>query len=198
MPAICVFCGSSPGADPEYARVAALTGELLATSGHTLVYGGSNVGLMRVMADAALARGGRVVGVIPEILVVKEVAHRGLTELRITASMSERKQSMADLSDAFLALPGGIGTLDEIVEMFVLSQLGVQLKPCGLLNTAGFFDPLIAFFQRMVDARFLRADQSAQLLVSRDPREIIELLLRFKPWPMDKWLDRKVIVQGAG
>src|SRR5262249_19565137 len=148
MKSIGVFCGSSFGAKPEYTAAAREVGALLARRGIALVYGGGKVGLMGVVADAALAEGGRVIGVIPQLLMKKEVAHAGLTELRVVASMTERKLLMGELSDAFIALPGGIGTLDEFFEVWTWTQLGLQTKACGLLNVDGFFDPLIEFLDR--------------------------------------------------
>ena len=145
MKAVCVYCGSSAGRRPEYAESARRLGGELVSRGLGLVYGGSSVGIMKVVADAVLERGGRVTGVIPEALVRKEIAHRGLTELHVTASMHERKMRMAELSDAFVALPGGIGTLEELFEAWTWGQLGLHAKPCGLLNVAGYWDGLTAF-----------------------------------------------------
>lgn len=153
---ICVYCGSQPGASPAYARAAAALGESIARDGLTLVYGGASVGLMGIVADAALAAGGRVVGVMPRILMRRELAHTGLTELVTTASMQERKAKMAELSDAFVALPGGIGTLDELFEMWTWAQLGLHGKPCALINTEGYYDDLVAFLDRAVRDGFLR------------------------------------------
>lgn len=153
---VCVYCGSQAGGRPAYARAAAALGEAIARDGLTLVYGGGRVGLMGVVADAALAAGGRVVGVIPRLLVRKEVAHAGLAELVVTGSMQERKAKMAGLSDAFVALPGGIGTLDELFEMWTWAQLGLHAKPCALINTEGYYDHLVGFLDRAVEEGFLR------------------------------------------
>ncbi len=150
MNRISIFCGSSNGTRPEYLQVARRTGSLLADRGIGLVYGGANVGLMGAVADAALAKGGYVIGVIPRALVEKEVAHKHLTDLRVVGSMHERKATMAELSDAFIALPGGFGTMEEFVEVLTWSQLGLHAKPCGLLNVSGYYDPLLAFFRHAV------------------------------------------------
>lgn len=162
---VCVYCGSQMGSDPAYARAAAALGEAIARDGLTLVYGGASVGLMGVVADAALAAGGRVVGVIPRILLRKELAHEGLAELVVTESMHERKAKMAELSDAFVALPGGIGTLDELFEMWTWAQLGLHAKPCVLINTGGYYDNLVAFLDRAVRDGFLRPGTRALLRV---------------------------------
>jgi uncharacterized protein (TIGR00730 family) len=165
---ICVYCGSQTGGPPEYARAAASLGTAIARDGLTLVYGGGSVGLMGIVADAALAAGGRVIGVIPRILVERELAHRSLAELVKTGSMQERKSKMAELSDAFIALPGGIGTLDELFEMWTWAQLGLHAKPCALINTAGYYDDLVAFLDRAVADGFLRAETRSLLRVVDD------------------------------
>lgn len=180
MATLCVFCGSSPGNRPDYLRLARDVGELIAGSGHTLVYGGGRVGLMGALADAALGAGGRVVGVIPGFLVDREAGHGGLTELHVVATMSERKLLMGDLSDAFLALPGGIGTMDELFEAWTWSQLDLQRKPCGLLNYAGYYDELIAFIERMESEGFLRPRHSAKLLIDTDAQRLISSLAAAK------------------
>lgn len=178
MKSLGVFCGSSLGNKPAYAAAARELGVLLARRQITLVYGGGNVGLMGVLADAALAEGGQVIGVIPQLLVDKEVAHAGLTELRIVASMTERKIAMGELSDAFIALPGGIGTLDEFFEVWTWTQLGLQRKLCGLLNVDGYFDPLIDFIERATEQGFLRPQHRAVLQVEREPQALIDRLNR--------------------
>ena len=155
---VCVFCGSSPGRSPEYAAAARRLGSLLARRGVGLVYGGGNVGLMGIVADAVLAEGGEVVGVIPRALVDRELAHRGLTDLRVVGSMHERKALMAALSDAFVALPGGFGTLDELVEIITWRQLELHAKPIGLLDAAGFWDPFAGLVEHLRTAGFLRVD----------------------------------------
>jgi uncharacterized protein (TIGR00730 family) len=190
MATLCVYCGSSPGADPAFLEAARRVGTLLAQEGHTLVYGAGNVGLMGAVADAALAAGGTVIGFIPQSLVDREVAHPGLTQLHITRTMHERKQHMAERADAFLALPGGIGTLEEIIEVFVWTQLGIHPKPCALLNVNGFYDPLLGFMRHMVGARFLRPEHADQLLVGPDPERLLTTLLTNRPVHLDKWMDR--------
>ena len=166
MRSIAVYCGSSPGIDPAYRQAAQQLGRDLAQAGCTLVYGGSHAGLMGAAADAALAAGGRVVGVIPDALVSREVAHRSLSELHVVRTMHERKAKMNDLSEGFVALPGGIGTLDEIVEMFTWSQLGIHRKPCLLLNLNGYYDTLLAFLRHAAAQGFLRRGQLDELLVA--------------------------------
>jgi uncharacterized protein (TIGR00730 family) len=190
---ICIYCGSSPGNDPAFLQAAREVGTLLAKRGLTLVYGGGNVGLMGVVADAVLAASGRVVGVIPDHLVQKEVGHNGLTEQHVVATMHERKAKMAALADGFLALPGGVGTLEEIIEVFVWMQLGLHTKPCALLNVNGYYDPLIKFLTHMTKSRFLRTEQLSQLIVAREPSEALDRLQSFTPTIVEKWLDRKSV-----
>jgi uncharacterized protein (TIGR00730 family) len=188
---VCVFCGSSPGRRPDYAAAAQHLGRALARSGKRLVYGGGNVGLMGVLADAALAQGGEVTGVIPRHLVEREVAHAGLSDLRIVDSMHQRKQSMAELSEAFIVLPGGLGTLEEFFEIWTWGQLGLHRKPYGLLNVAGYFDPLLAFLDHAVEERFVSTDHRALLRVADDPELLLDALERHVPPATAKWLDRK-------
>ena len=190
MKRLCVFCGSSVGDDPAYLAAARDLGQLLAASGIGLVYGGASVGLMGAVADAALAAGGEVIGVLPQGLRDREVGHNGLTELHIVATMHERKALMADLADGFIALPGGIGTLEEFCEILTWAQLGVHAKPCGLLDIADYYAPLIAFFDRMVAARFLRAEDRARVIVARDPATLLDRFADYSAPPADKWLDR--------
>lgn len=192
MPAICVYCGSSPGLDPRFLEAAVTVGTLIGRAGHTLVYGGGNVGLMGAVADAALAAGGEVIGVIPENLVQMELAHQTLTTLHVVESMHARKLKMATLADCFLALPGGIGTLEEIIEVSVWTQLGVHLKPCAILNVAGFYDPLAAFLRGMVTSRFLRAEQLDQIIIETDPAVAIDRILTTQPVTFYKWVDRNI------
>src|SRR5215207_8224445 len=168
MRSVCVFCGSSSGASPAYGEAARALGAHLAREGLTLVYGGASVGTMGVVADAALAAGGRVVGVIPRGLVAREIAHPGLTELVVVDSMHERKAAMADRADAFVALPGGLGTLEELFEVWTWGLLGIHAKPVALLDADGFYDPLLAFLDRAVDEGFVRAAQRAMLARARD------------------------------
>jgi uncharacterized protein (TIGR00730 family) len=165
MRTVCVFCGSSSGDEPHYLELARAAGELLARRGLTLVYGGGRVGLMGALADAALAAGGRVIGVIPQMLLDKEVGHTGLTELRVVTTMTERKLLMGELSDAFIALPGGIGTMDELFEVWTWSQLDLHAKPCGLVNHRGYYDALLAFLDHAVEQGFLRPRHRAALHV---------------------------------
>jgi hypothetical protein len=173
---LCVFCGSSPGARPEYGAAARDLGRLLVDRKIGLVYGGAEVGLMGTIADAVLAGGGEAIGVIPQGLVDKEVAHRALSDLRIVGSMHERKALMVELADGFVALPGGSGTLDELFEAFTWSQLGIHSKPIGLLDVEGYWSGLLSFLDHAVKERFLRADSRDALRVARDPAELLELL----------------------
>lgn len=176
MKRVLVFCGSSPGARPEYAAGAERLGRLLAEREIELVYGGASVGLMGALADSALAAGGTVIGVIPTRLVELEVAHAGLTKLHVVETMHERKALMAELSDAVIALPGGAGTLDELFELMTWKQLGLHRKPIGLLDVAGYWQPLLAFLQHAVDERFVRAHHFETLLVSQDAASLVEEL----------------------
>jgi hypothetical protein len=187
---LCIFCGSSPGARPEYAEATAELARLLAERGIGIVYGGASVGLMGLLADTAMEAGGEVVGVIPNALERKEIARHGLTELHIVDSMHERKALMAELSDAFIALPGGSGTLEELFEVFTWSQLGLHRKACALLNVAGYYDGLAAFLDHAVDERFLRAEHRAMLLCENTPAAVLDALERFEAPLVDKWIDR--------
>ena len=188
---ICVFSGSSPGAQRCYTDAARELGTQLAARGIRLVYGGASIGLMGVLADTVLAAGGQVVGVIPRQLLAREVAHRGLPDLRITASMHERKALMAELSDGFIALPGGFGTLEEFAEVLTWSQLGLQRKPCGLLNVAGFYRPLLAFFDHAVAERFVPAQHRELVLAETDAGRLLDALRAWTPPTPDKaWLTR--------
>lgn len=195
MKRVCVFCGSSSGGDPEYVLAAGELGRELARRRLGLVYGGGKVGLMNRIANAALEAGGEVIGVIPEMLVVKEVAHEGLSELRIVSSMSARKRLMAELSDGFIALPGGYGTLDELIEMMTWTQLEIHDKPCGLLNVRGYFDHLLAFFDRNVHDDFVQPDHREMLVVEEEPSTLLDALDAYRsPRRVDKarWiLDRE-------
>jgi uncharacterized protein (TIGR00730 family) len=189
---VCVFCGSSSGFDPVYAKAAAETGALLAQRGIELVYGAGNVGLMGVVADACLRNGGRVIGVIPKLLEEKELAHRGLTELHVVRSMHERKALMADLSDAFVALPGGYGTWDELCEVLTWSQLGIQRKACAVLNVNGYYDPMLAMADRAVADGFLRAAHRDLLITETDAGRLMDRLSVYTVPVVDKWVDRVV------
>jgi len=190
LKSICIFCGSASGADPAYAAAAAEVGRLLAASERTLVYGGGDVGLMGAAADAAIAAGGKVIGVIPQALVDREVAHRGISELRIVASMHERKALMAELSDGFLILPGGIGTLEEFFETWTWAQLGLHAKPFGLLDVNGFYQPLLQFLDRLVEQRFVKQKYRELLLVGRDPAKLIAAMETSRPTPSPRWIER--------
>jgi len=185
---ICVFCGSNPGVNPAYTKAAAGLARLLADRRIELVYGGGNIGLMGVLADAALEAGGRVIGVIPESLMAKEVGHQGLTELRVVGSMHERKALMADLAEGFIALPGGYGTFEEFCEVVTWSQLGLHAKPCGVLNAEGYYDPLLALFDRAVKEGFLRSDNRTLVLEERDPRRLLEKMSEFRIPAVGKWI----------
>lgn len=188
MRALCVFCGSSDGAKPAYRTAATALGTYLAELGISLVYGGASVGLMGAVADGALAAGGRAIGVIPRHLVDRELAHPGLSDLHVTANMHERKALMADLSDGFIALPGGFGTLEELAEVTTWSQLGLHSKPIGLLNVDGFFDLLLAFVDQMVDERFIPQTHRRLLVTGTAPAELVSSLRQWEPLTTAKWL----------
>jgi uncharacterized protein (TIGR00730 family) len=190
LTSICVFCGSSAGASPLYWTAAEQLGTAIARSGRRLVYGGGHVGLMGAVADAALAAGGTVVGVIPKHLVDREVAHRGLTELRVVHSMHERKALMAELAEGFIVLPGGLGTLEEFFEIWTWGQLGLHRKPFGLLNTLGYFAPLLAFLDHAVAERFVRPEHRALLAVEESPERLLEVLDGQELPVLQKWIDR--------
>ena len=191
MKSICVYCGSNAGSKPVYAERAMALGDRIAKEGLSLVYGGGNVGLMGIVADAVLQAGGEVVGVIPEQLVNWEVAHKGVTRLEVVGSMHERKQRMFDISDAFVALPGGFGTLDEMFEMLTWRQLGIGNKPCAFLDADDFYDPLIAMIDRMVAERFLHPDQRADLWHGDDIDAMLGWMRAYAPASATKWLDQK-------
>jgi len=191
MKSICVYCGSNSGLRPTYAERAKALGARIASEKLALVYGGGNVGLMGIVADAVLEGGGEVIGVIPQQLVDMEVAHRGVTKLEIVGSMHERKARMFDLSDAFVALPGGFGTLDEMFEMLTWRQLGLGEKPCAFLDVDDFYDPLLAMIDRMVAERFLHPDQRADLWHGDDIDGLFSWLDGYKPAHALKWLDAK-------
>ena len=188
---VCVYAGSNPGRDPVYAAAAEALAAALVERGIGVVYGGGAVGLMGVLADAALERGGEVIGVIPEALLAKEVAHPGLADLRVVPSMHERKALMAELSDAFVALPGGIGTVEELIEVFTWTQLGLHAKPCGLVNVNGYYDHLVDFLDHAVAERFLLPEHRAVLALDNRPAALLERLERFEAPQLAKWLDRE-------
>lgn len=185
---LCVFCGSSSGRNPAYAASATALGKLLAERGIALVYGGGGTGLMGVVADAILTAGGKAIGVIPFALRTKELAHAGLTEMHVVATMHERKSLMADLSDGFVALPGGIGTLDEFCEIFTWLQLGIHHKPCGVLNIEGYFDTFVSFLDHAVKEGFIKPEFRQPLLVSADPAQMLERCNAWIPPETMRWV----------
>ena len=186
---VCVYCGASSGSRPDYAAAARDFGSILAERGFELVYGGGRCGLMGILADAALAAGVKVTGVIPQSLISKEVAHESLTDLRVVASMHERKALMAELADAFVALPGGVGTLEEFFEIITWAQLGLHEKPHGLLNVAGYFDSLLALLNHGVTERFIRAEHAQSVLSDTDPNGLLDKLVQARPVRVQKWID---------
>ncbi len=183
MDSICAFCGSHRGSNPAYEAAARSTGQAIARAGVRLVYGGGNVGLMGVLADAVLSTGGHVTGVMPRALVEREIAHRGLSSLRVVETMHERKKLMADLSDAFVALPGGAGTLEEIFEQWTWSQLGIHAKPCGFLNVGGYFDALLSMIEHMVAEDFVARPFAEMLIVETDPERLLARFQSYKRRP---------------
>jgi len=187
---LCVFCGSSHGADPAFAEAARSFGALLARERITLVYGGGNVGLMGVIADATLAGGGQVIGVIPHGLEQKELAHRGLTELHVVGSMHERKAMMADLSDGFVAMPGGLGTFEEILEIITWAQLGIHRKPCGFLNVRGYYDKLMEFLDYAVEQKLFKPEHRGMILVEREPEAMLRAARGYEATVVEKWIGR--------
>ena len=190
MRSICVYCGSAPGARPEYALAARAFGAALVRRQLRLVYGGATVGLMGAVADAVLELGGEVVGVIPEALMGKEIAHERLTELRVTTSMHERKMVMADLSDGFVARPGGIGTFEEVFEIWTWAQLGFHRKPCGVLNVAGYYDGLLSFLDHARDEGLLAPSVRDVLQVAEDADVLLDRFAGWQPPNVDRWLGR--------
>lgn len=188
MTSVCVFCGSSAGNLPAYAHAARAMGAAIADRGYELVYGGGNVGLMGVVADAALARGGKVTGVMPEALMAREIGHTALTDLRVVGSMHERKAMMASLADVFIAMPGGFGTFEEFFEVVTWTQLGLHAKPAGLLNVEGFYDPLITFLDRATDAGYIKPPHRAMVLDDGDPARLLDRLIAAEPPTVVKWI----------
>jgi uncharacterized protein (TIGR00730 family) len=187
MKAVCVYCGSSFGVNPVYSEAAKAFGRALVAADLGLVYGGGKVGLMGVIADTVMAEGGRAIGVIPELLVNKEVGHEGLSELHVVPDMHQRKKMMADLSDAFVALPGGAGTLEELFEVYTWAQLGYHHKPIGVLNIDGFYDPLIALLKHTVSEGFMRQTYFDLLQIDNDPAALIGKIARYHAPAQDKW-----------
>ncbi len=190
MKRICVYCGSNTGNQPIYREMADAMGALLARRGIGLVYGGGNVGLMGIVADAALAGGGEVIGVIPGALANREIAHAGVTDLRVVDSMHTRKALMAELSDAFIAMPGGVGTFEEFFEAVTWTQLGVHRKPCGLLNVGGFYSPLAAFIDQAVTEGFIKPIHRAMIVVDDDPARLLNSLATVKLPDVPKWIKK--------
>lgn len=188
MKHICVYCGSRPGRQPVYVDAADALARALVAQDLGLVYGGAGIGLMGRVADQVLALGGRVVGVIPDALARKEVAHQGLTELHVTRSMHERKTLMAELADGFIALPGGIGTFEEIFEIWTWAQLGIHAKPCGLLNVAGYYDALLTFLEHATQEQFLNPLHRSLLMVEPEPQALLERFASYHAAAMPKWL----------
>ena len=190
MRRVCVFCGSSVGAHPAYADAAEAMGALLARRRIGLVYGGGHVGLMGVVANAAMAAGGEVIGVIPQALADREIAHAGLTELHVVDSMHTRKAMMAELADAFIAMPGGVGTFEEFFEAVTWTQLGLHRKPCGLLNVNAFYSPLAAFIDQAVSEGFIKPVHRAAIVVDDDPARLLDTLATIKLPDVPKWIRR--------
>lgn len=190
MKRICVFCGSSNGFQPVYAEAARTLGKILANRRIGLVYGGGNVGLMGIIADAVLGAGGEVIGVIPEALVGRELAHRTVTELIVVRSMHDRKAKMAALSDGFVAMPGGYGTFEEFCEIITWAQLGMHRKPCAILNVEGYYDPLLALFDRAVREGFVHPSNRRLVLQETDPHRLLDVLASYTPPQTEKWIDR--------
>jgi hypothetical protein len=186
---VCVYAGSNPGTDPAYADAARALAATMAERGLGLVYGGGKVGLMGVLADTILEHGGEAIGVMPQALIDREIGHPNLTELAVVGSMHERKAKMAELADGFVAVPGGIGTLEELVEVYTWSQLGIHDNGCGLLNVRGYYDGLAAFLDHAVGEGFLRAQHRAVLTVAEDPGELLDALANFTPPRVGKWLE---------
>lgn len=187
---VCVYCGSSPGRLQAYADVAYALAEVLVSRNIRLVYGGAGIGVMGMVADRVLQLGGQAIGVIPKALAHKEVAHQHLTELHVTQSMHERKMLMAELSDGFIALPGGIGTLEELFEIWTWAQLGFHDKPCGLLNVAGYYDALIAFLDHMLAEQFVKPHHRAMLMVETNPNALIDRYADYRPPALKHWLGK--------
>jgi uncharacterized protein (TIGR00730 family) len=191
MKRVCIFCGSSPGNRPVYLEAARSVGRLLAERGVELVYGGAHVGLRGAVADATLTAGGHVIGVIPQSLVDREVAHNKIPDLRIVASMHERKAMMETLSDAFVALPGGMGTLEEVCEIYTWGQLGLHAKPCGLLNVDSYYDPLLQLLDSAVTNGFLRQEHRDAVLADDDPAALLDRFATYRPTIQSKWVTRE-------
>ena len=188
---VCVFCAAGDGRNPVYVKQALEMGRYLAESGRRIVYGGGRTGLMGALAEGALAAGGEIVGIMPKHLVDHEVAHTGLTELRVVGSMHERKSLLAELSDGFLAMPGGLGTLEELFEIWTWGQLGLHRKPYGVLNVNGYFTPLLEFLDHAVTEQFIRPEYRALLVVDSDPAALIARMEAMEPPPLPRWVQRE-------
>ncbi|HEX8639477.1 MAG TPA: TIGR00730 family Rossman fold protein [Pyrinomonadaceae bacterium] len=191
MKRICVFCGSNAGANPAFLRAAEQVGLFLARRNVELVYGGGRVGLMGKIADTVLSAGGKVIGVIPESLAIKEVAHQSLTELHVVDSMHERKALMAEFADGFIALPGGFGTFEEFCEIVTWAQLGIHRKPCALLNVEGYYDHLTAMFDAATAQNFIAGEHRRLVLIDGEIEKLYERMKNFRPPAIEKWLDKK-------
>jgi uncharacterized protein (TIGR00730 family) len=188
---VSVFCGSSPGASSIYTDEAERLGIQLAKEGITLVYGGARVGIMGTVANAALQAGGDVIGVIPKMLMTREIAHTELTELIVVNTMHERKAKMEELSDGFIALPGGPGTMEEFFEVYTWAQLGEHQKPIGMLNSNNYYDKLLTFFDHMIEEQFLKPEYQSMIIVEKDPHQLIEKFRLYEPPQLTKWINRK-------
>ncbi|PTM38747.1 TIGR00730 family Rossman fold protein [Bosea sp. 124] len=193
MKSVCVFCGSNPGNEPVYADAARAMGAEIARRGMVLVYGGGAVGLMGIVADAALAAGGEVHGIIPRALREKEVGHYGLTRLEVVETMHIRKARMAELSDGFIAMPGGIGTFEELFEIWTWGQLGIHDKPLAFLNVAGFYDPLAAFLDNTVEAGFLKQTHRAMAITDTQPATLLDRMEQYVPAATYKWVEKEQV-----
>lgn len=191
MKRICVYCGSNPGLHPEYKESANLLARQLVDHNIGLVYGGASVGMMGTLADAVLKNGGEAIGIMPQALFEKEVSHSNLTEFKVVGSMHERKALMADISDGFIALPGGLGTLEELFETLTWAQLGFHKKPCGLLNTRDYFSHLSTFLDHTVNEGFVGKIHRDMLLVEQDPVKLLKRMFSYRPPMVDKWTDQK-------
>lgn len=190
LKSLCVYCGSNSGLGDGYVKKVESFGRLLAQESITVVYGGGKVGLMGALADAALATGGKVIGVIPDYLMAKELAHNGLTMLHCVGSMHERKMKMAELADAFVALPGGVGTLEEIFEVFTWTQLAIHSKPCGFLDMNGYYLRLFQFLDHMAEQRFIKQEHLASLIRAEGGTELLHQLRQFTPFKLEKWIEK--------
>ena len=198
MTKICVFCGSSMGNKKEYSDAAKRVGEYFVENNIELIYGGADVGLMKILADVVLAGGKKVIGVMPHMLIEKEVEHKGITQLIEVSTMAERKEKLIEISDGFIAMPGGIGTLDELVEVLIMNQLRISDKPIGILNIEGYFDNLLLFFNDTVDSGFVREEHRDNLIVSDNIEELIEKMNAYKPVVMKKWIEDIKVESNGG